>query len=122
MIDEFYDDPLGEYDVEPQKIEPKHSEFRPCPFCGSEDIFNRDNGFEQNLTGCHKCGARIYYKFATLDDAAKAWNTRPIENKLLETLKKTLSYNDWAMPRRLYDEIKDIIAKAKVEQERSNGE
>ena len=58
------------------------NELRPCPFCGSDDIQNRDSGMGQNLTGCVKCGARVYYKFSSLEDAAKAWNTRAIEDRL----------------------------------------
>ena len=68
-------------------------ELKACPFCNSDDTFNRDNGFGQNLTGCRSCGARVYYKFSSLDNAATAWNTRPIEyalQKEIEIYKKNL--------------------------------
>jgi hypothetical protein len=57
-------------------------ELKACPFCGSDDIFNRDNGFGKNLTGCQRCGARVYYKFNSLEDAQIAWNARPIEDSI----------------------------------------
>jgi hypothetical protein len=57
------------------------TKLKPCPFCGSSNIRNDDNGFGQNLTGCIDCGARIYYKIGSLELAAKLWNTRVIINE-----------------------------------------
>ena len=50
------------------------SELKPCPFCGSKDIYvHPDRNYsDHESVECVKCGARIYYPYAK-----KRWNTRP---------------------------------------------
>lgn len=59
---------------------------KPCPFCGSYDLFAYDYPFRRRpgLKCCHvecnNCGARGGL-YETVDDAIKAWNERNGDNE-----------------------------------------
>ena len=57
------------------------SEMKPCPFCGKEDLyFEQDEEGETNIV-CDWCEYKTRI-FQTIGDAARWWNTRPIEDGL----------------------------------------
>ena len=57
------------------------SKMKPCPFCGKEDLyFEQDEEGETNIV-CGWCEYKTRI-FQTIGDAARWWNTRPIEDAL----------------------------------------
>ena len=57
------------------------SGMKPCPFCGKEDLyFEVDEEGETNIV-CDWCEYKTRI-FQTIGDAARWWNTRPIEDAL----------------------------------------
>ena len=50
-------------------------ELKPCPFCGSADIFETSNGINEYFHECNQCGARgpVVHE----GPVANGWNTRP---------------------------------------------
>ena len=57
------------------------SGMKPCPFCGKEDLyFEQDEEGETNIV-CDWCEYKTRI-FQTIGDAARWWNTRPIEDDL----------------------------------------
>lgn len=50
------------------------NELKPCPFCGSTDIYSMPSFNEWGICCSQGC-VRIYGDFQ--EDAVKAWNTRP---------------------------------------------
>lgn len=60
-----------------------------CPFCGSKAEFNSDE-FGEGVC-CKSCGATIHNGVYGEDGrklASADWNARPIEDKLLEKIRK----------------------------------
>ena len=55
------------------------SEYKPCPFCGSEKIKAYSSG-GLRFVACISCCARTSF-FVTPDSAAEAWNRRANEQK-----------------------------------------
>ena len=57
------------------------SGMKPCPFCGKEDLyFEQDEEGETNIV-CDWCEYKTRI-FQTIGDAARWWQTRPIEDAL----------------------------------------
>ena len=57
------------------------SGMKPCPFCGKEDLyFEQDEEGETNIV-CDWCEYKTRI-FQTIGDAARWWQTRPIEDEL----------------------------------------
>ena len=52
-------------------------ELKPCPFCGSDDVF-RGMLEEVHYVECWHCGAKIE-TYNGIEDAVKTWNTRAID-------------------------------------------
>ena len=51
-------------------------ELKPCPFCGSKDIYRVENYYSCKVTfACSNCDAFVGWKENT-EEARKAWNTR----------------------------------------------
>ena len=72
------------------------SGMKPCPFCGKEDLyFEQDEEGETNIV-CDWCEYKTRI-FQTIGDAARWWNTRPIE----DDLRKRIAELEW-----LVDELK----------------
>jgi hypothetical protein len=63
----------------------KKTELRPC-LCGSINIVVLTNGEDSNEVICDDCYISTR-TFPTLEEAIAAWNTRPLEDELLEALK-----------------------------------
>lgn len=53
------------------------SELKPCPFCGSDDVF-RGMLEEVHYVECCDCCAKIE-TYNGIEDAVKTWNTRAID-------------------------------------------
>jgi Lar family restriction alleviation protein len=60
---------------------------KPCPFCGSEDL-ELDNLVDADdfYVSCRKCQVQQIANY-TKEVAAQRWNTRPVEDALVEALK-----------------------------------
>lgn len=61
------------------------TELKPCPFCGNKEIIDDE---DDGIT-CPRCGTYID-RLSIEDDVylADVWNTRPIENKKDEEIKR----------------------------------
>jgi Lar family restriction alleviation protein len=60
-----------------------------CPFCGSEAIIEEDKKGLICVVSCNTCCAEGQV-CQTKDEAIRMWNTRPIEDKLVEALKEMI--------------------------------
>jgi Lar family restriction alleviation protein len=61
------------------------SGMKSCPFCGKEDLyFEQDEEGETNIV-CDWCEYKTRI-FQTIGDAARWWNTRPIEDNLRNSI------------------------------------
>ena len=61
------------------------SEMKPCPFCGSTRIEKRRSGVGWYIV-CDDCGMG----FSSVVDPEENWNTRPVEDDLLEACEAAL--------------------------------
>ncbi len=73
---------------------------RPCPFCGAEQAepqfgirFVGTTAFTEKCVWCPSCGQRGPWVDEDEDALAK-WNTRPIEDALIEAL-EAIKDSDW---------------------------
>lgn len=57
-----------------------------CPFCGGEDIELDPDGHGGWWVGCPLCDYSFHFPNCTEYEAARRWNTRPVENALIEEL------------------------------------
>lgn len=53
-------------------------ELKPCPFCGSDDVFCSQGQEGEHYVECCDCGAKIE-TYKGVEDAVKAWNRRAID-------------------------------------------
>jgi Lar family restriction alleviation protein len=64
----------------------KKDDEKPCPFCGSMDLykfqypFKRKQGIRGCYIKCNQCGAASG-NYETVEDALKAWNERTESNE-----------------------------------------
>ena len=98
------------------------SGMEPCPFCGKEDLyFEQDEEGETNIV-CDWCEYKTRI-FQTIGDAARWWNTRPIEDDLRKRIAELEAVVDklvWSVEGRvefMYSkhqrEFEDIVAEYK---------
>lgn len=70
---------------------PEFKKLSSCPFCGSDNIqyaeITRHEDGGQFFVGCATCLSKARYS-PTLDEAAKAWNTRAPQWQPIETAPK----------------------------------
>ena len=92
---------------------------RPCPWCGASqetsDVqydFNDDS--ECSLVYCCACGERGPERESG-DEALKAWNTRPVEDKMLAFLDQIVDGIAGQLCPCLKDEAVELVAKIKGE-------
>ena len=57
------------------------TKLKPCPFCSRDELHG------QSCIKCSNCGAQSGWH-ENDKDAIAAWNTRPLEDELLEALKE----------------------------------
>ena len=50
-------------------------DLKPCPFCGSIDVEEKQYGDNEFWVSCADCGARIS-EYEDYDEAIEAWNRR----------------------------------------------
>lgn len=64
-------------------------ELRNCPFCGCNDVKVQDAGYNHVAIRCQNpiCKAQGLRSYHTVE-AIEAWNTRVIEEELVEALKE----------------------------------
>ena len=56
-------------------------DIKPCPFCGSEDLFVDPGEYRTDYAIiCARCGGRIGY-FNTFEYAQEAWNRRAVDEQ-----------------------------------------
>ena len=82
-----------------------------CPFCGSEAEFNSDE-FGEGVC-CKSCGATLHngvYGEEGRKLASADWNSRPIENELIEKIEKLKAEN--TRLREAFNEIKKTVEDA----------
>ena len=66
-------------------------ELKHCPFCGGNGSYsNAGFGF---IVKCRKCGSKTSIQESG-KEAAEAWNTRQIENELVEKIEKLERKNE----------------------------
>ena len=63
------------------KREMTETELKPCPFCGGLAFIYSEDG-EYYRVVCDNCDGAIERNSDNKKEAVKAWNTRPIENKM----------------------------------------
>lgn len=60
------------------------SELKPCPFCGSDDVFCGQGPEGEDYVECWDCSAKVE-TYNGMEDAVAGWNTRAIDrDRLLE--------------------------------------
>ena len=75
------------------------SELKPCPFCGSEAGFGHDPYSGVHWVACMEGNCpMVATTFKTPDDAAEAWNTRPLEDELLAACEELVQWANAALP------------------------
>ena len=68
------------------------SELKPCPFCTTGTVYEQVKGGADDYrwaVGCSNLdcvGSQSLKTYSTRKDAAEAWNSRPIEDALVEAL------------------------------------
>ena len=55
-----------------------NEKLKPCPFCGSIDVEEKQYGDNEFWVSCADCGARIP-EYEDYDEAIEAWNRRTNE-------------------------------------------
>lgn len=59
-------------------------ELKPCPFCGSDDVFCSQGLEGEDYVECWDCGAKVE-TYNGMEDAVAGWNTRAIDrDRILE--------------------------------------
>ena len=53
-------------------------ELKPCPFCGSDDVFVTCLPEDEYCAGCWDCSAKVE-SYNGLEDAVAGWNARAID-------------------------------------------
>lgn len=65
---------------------------RECPFCGGEaKLRSWEWPYERYQVRCTKCRAKGRSRFATVEAALAAWNTRTPDERLVEALEVILA-------------------------------
>ena len=76
-------------------------ELKPCPFCGSDDVFCSQGSEGEDYVECWDCSAKVE-SYNGMDDAIAGWNSRAIDRdellKIADECKRTNINNmtDWA--------------------------
>lgn len=93
-------------------------ELKHCPFCGGNGSYsNAGFGF---IVKCRKCGSKTSIQESG-KEAAEAWNTRQIENELVEKIEK-LEAENVRLQRKLNESIDDNYKNAwKIQQQAERG-
>ena len=95
-----------------------NEELKRCPFCGG--TANIAKGRIEFWAYCPHCGAQIEL-CETKQEAVKAWNTRTIENELVEKIGKLEAENK-RLQRKLNESIDDNYKNAwKIQQQAERG-
>ena len=75
-------------------------ELKPCPFCGSDDVFCGQGPEGEDYVECWDCSAKVE-SYNGMDDAIAGWNSRAIDRdellKIADECKRTNINNmtDW---------------------------
>lgn len=76
-------------------------ELKPCPFCGSDDVFCSQGLEGEDYVECWDCSAKVE-SYNGMDDAIAGWNSRAIDRdellKIADECKQANINNmtDWA--------------------------
>ena len=67
-------------------------ELKPCPFCGGLPFIYSEDGEDYQVV-CDNCDGTIDRTSDNKKEAVKAWNSRPIENKMKRDVVKLMMTN-----------------------------